>query len=50
MMDGAGAMRRRFTKTDYDLGFNEWYLAEKADRECFLANVGDINWGEKYPK
>ena len=38
-----------FVKTDYNFGFNEWYFAEQGDRECFLANVDEINWGEKYP-
>jgi hypothetical protein len=35
-------------KTDYDFGFCEWYFSEQADRDCFLTNVGEINWGEKY--
>jgi hypothetical protein len=39
-----------FVKTDYDFGFNEWYFAEQADRERFLANLAEINWGEHYPK
>ena len=42
--------RHWFEKTDYDFGFNEWYFALQADRECFLANVPKINWGENYPK
>jgi len=39
-----------FEKTDYNFGFNEWYFAERADQEYFLAKVGEINWGENYPK
>ena len=39
-----------FVKTDYNFGFNEWYFTEQGDQECFLANVDQINWGEKYPK
>jgi hypothetical protein len=39
-----------FVKTDYDFGFNEWYFAESADRDLFVANVDKINWGEHYPK
>jgi hypothetical protein len=39
-----------FIKTDYDFGFNEWYFAASADRDLFLANVGQFNWGEHYPK
>jgi hypothetical protein len=39
-----------FVKTDYDFGFNEWYFSESADRELFLANLDNINWGEHYPK
>jgi hypothetical protein len=35
-------------KTDYDFGFCEWYFSEQSDRDCFLASVGEINWGEKY--
>jgi hypothetical protein len=38
------------TKTDYDFGFNEWYFAEPADRDAFVANVDNINWGENFPK
>jgi len=38
------------TKTDYDFGFNEWYFAEGADRDAFVANVDNINWGENFPK
>ena len=37
-----------FVKTDYDFGFNEWYFAERADCERFLANVDTITWGEHY--
>jgi hypothetical protein len=37
-------------KTDYNFGFNEWYFAELADRDLFVANVDTINWGEHYPK
>jgi hypothetical protein len=43
-------MSHWFEKTDYNFGFNEWYFAEQRDWECFLANVNQINWGEKYPK
>ena len=39
-----------YVKTDYDFGFNEWYFAEGADRDRFLANVDNINWGENFPK
>lgn len=39
-----------FVKTDYDFGFNEWYFAESADRDSFVANVDEIDWGEHYPK
>lgn len=39
-----------FVKTDYDFGFNEWYFAERADRDLFVANVDEINWGEHFPK
>ena len=39
-----------FVKTDYDFGFNEWYFAENADRDLFVANVDEINWGEHFPK
>ena len=39
-----------FDKIDYDFGFNEWYFADQSDRERFLANVDELNWGEKYPK
>jgi hypothetical protein len=39
-----------FEKTDYNFGFNEWYFAERADQQRFLANVENINWGENYPK
>jgi hypothetical protein len=35
-------------KTDYDFGFCEWYFSERSDRDCFLASVAEINWGEKY--
>jgi hypothetical protein len=38
-----------FVKTDYDFGFNEWYFAERADREQFFENVEIINWGDHYP-
>ena len=37
-------------KTYYDFGFNEWYFVECADRDLFVANVDEINWGEHYPK
>jgi hypothetical protein len=37
-------------KTDYDFGFNELYFAEQADRDLFLANLPEMNWGEHYPK
>lgn len=37
-------------KTDYDFGFNEWYFAEGADRDLFVANIAKINWGEHYSK
>lgn len=39
-----------FAKSDYDYGFNEWYFCDKSDRDYFLANLDEINWGEKYPK
>lgn len=39
-----------FVKTAYNFGFNEWYFVDRSDWECFLANVAEINWGEKYPK
>jgi hypothetical protein len=39
-----------FVKTDYDFGFNEWYFAESADRDLFVANADKINWGEHFPK
>lgn len=39
-----------FEKTAYDFGFNEWYFAEQADRDYFLSKLGEIQWGEKYPK
>jgi hypothetical protein len=43
-------MSHWLAKTDYDFGFNEWYFAEPEDQQRFLANVDQINWGEKYPK
>ena len=43
-------MSHFFVKTDYDFGFNEWYFAESADRDLFVANVDKINWGEQFPK
>jgi hypothetical protein len=43
-------MSHWLVKTDYDFGFNEWYFREKEDQERFLANVDQVNWGEKYPK
>ena len=39
-----------FAKTDYNFGFNEWYFSEQADRDSFLANLPEMNWGEHYPK
>ncbi len=39
-----------WAKTDYDFGFNEWYFAESADRELFISNLENVNWGEHYPK
>jgi hypothetical protein len=39
-----------FVKTDYDFGFNEWYFAERADFDLFLASVDSISWGEDFPK
>lgn len=39
-----------FVKTEYDFGFNEWYFAENKDRDLFVANVYNINWGENFPK
>jgi hypothetical protein len=39
-----------WAKIDYDFGFNEWYFAESDDRELFVANIENINWGEHYPK
>jgi hypothetical protein len=39
-----------FVKIDYDFGFNEWYFADSADRDQFLANIDNINWGENFPK
>jgi hypothetical protein len=52
-LDGAHSHSGKWTchwweKTDYDFGFNEWYFAERGDWERFLANVGEINWGEKF--
>jgi hypothetical protein len=41
---------RWITKTDYDFGFIEWYFANETDRDFFLANLPEINWGEHYPK
>lgn len=38
-----------FEKTSYNFGFNEWYFAERADHDLFVANVDEINWGENYP-
>ena len=35
-------------KTNYNFGFCEWYFSDQADRDCFLAHVAEINWGEKY--
>jgi hypothetical protein len=37
-----------FVKTEYDFGFNEWYFAERVDRDLFNANVDKINWGERF--
>lgn len=39
-----------YVKTEYNFGFNEWYFAEIADRDRFIANVNNIDWGENYPK
>lgn len=39
-----------FRKIDYDFGFNEWYFAASTDRDVFLANVDEFNWGEHFPK
>ena len=41
-------MQYFFGKTDYNFGYCEWYFLEQSDRECFLASVGEICWGEKY--
>ena len=43
-------MSHWWAKIDYDFGFNEWYFAESDDRELFVANIENINWGEHYPK
>jgi hypothetical protein len=39
-----------YVKTEYNFGFNEWYFAELADQELFLAILPAIDWGENYPK
>lgn len=43
-------MSHFFGKTDYDFGYNEWYFEYPLDHQRFLASVGEINWGENYPK
>lgn len=43
-------MPQCLAKTDYNFGYNEWYFAEAEDQRRFVANLGQINWGEKYPK
>ena len=39
-----------FVKTEYNFGFCEWYFAESADRDRFLANIENIHWGEDFEK
>ena len=39
-----------FVKTEYNFGFNEWYFVDAADCERFRSNIGELNWGELYPK
>lgn len=39
-----------FVKTAYDFGFCEWYFANEADHDKFLAFVPSINWGENFSK
>ena len=43
-------MSHFFVKTEYDFGFNEWYFAERSERDLFVGNVDNINWGEHFPK
>ncbi|HEY2249831.1 MAG TPA: hypothetical protein VGH74_02180 [Planctomycetaceae bacterium] len=35
-------------KTDYDYGFCEFYFANDADRDRFIAAVPTFTWGENY--
>ena len=35
-------------KTDYNFGFCERHFSELTERDCFLASVDKISWGEKY--
>lgn len=39
-----------FVKTEYNFGFDEFYFGEQDDRDLFVANLAEINWGENYPR
>ena len=39
-----------FVKTDYDFGYNEFYFIERADRDLFLEQLAELDWGEHYSK
>jgi hypothetical protein len=37
-------------KTEYNYGFCEWCFAERSDQQYLLAELNEINWGEKHPE
>ena len=39
-----------YEKTDYNFGYCEFYFVELPDRDAFLEELPEFNWGEHYPK
>jgi hypothetical protein len=43
-------MSHFLVKTDYDFGYCEFYFAKPGDRDAFLAEIPNFNWGEDFAK